>query len=309
MIGVAMRIAQNIGLHRDGDGQEFGAFEAEMRRRLWWQILVLDMKAFEDRGTEPLLTGSSFTTVMPLNVNDEDFSYDSRHPLKPRVGPTQMTLSLLTMDALSTSRKINFGTSNGTRRDLRVEERLDLVEDYARRVKSVLGGFQFLDTEFELPYTMGQYWIHKLRLISHYPLHHQISPSLQVRSRKQGLHVAVKALEVSDFIEQRSNFANITWWFETHLPWHAVAVTLAKITTQPQTSLANRAWQMVENGFARWRSRVIDPKEAMLWGVIGNLRKRAIAARGRESQLSPQSRQVIHLADPGSPLRASILLA
>lgn len=42
LTGVALRIAQRLGLHRDGN--EFGMrpFDAEMRRRLFWQILPLE---------------------------------------------------------------------------------------------------------------------------------------------------------------------------------------------------------------------------------------------------------------------------
>jgi len=110
LIGLALRIAQGLGLHRDGDGQAFSAFEGEIRRRLWWQILALDVKTSEDRGSEPILAETSLNTLMPRNLNDEEFKYDSQHPMDVRTGPTEITLCLLTMDALYTSRKMNFGT-------------------------------------------------------------------------------------------------------------------------------------------------------------------------------------------------------
>ena len=42
LAGLAMRIGQRIGLHRESASREVSVFEAEMRRRLWWQIVIVD---------------------------------------------------------------------------------------------------------------------------------------------------------------------------------------------------------------------------------------------------------------------------
>jgi len=48
--GVAMRIAQRIGLHRDPETLGIDPFNCEMRRRLWNQIWVLDVRSAEFAG-------------------------------------------------------------------------------------------------------------------------------------------------------------------------------------------------------------------------------------------------------------------
>lgn len=47
MIGIAVRIAQTLGLHEECFNKEFSPFEAEMRRRLWWQIVLFDSRMGE----------------------------------------------------------------------------------------------------------------------------------------------------------------------------------------------------------------------------------------------------------------------
>lgn len=44
LLGVAVRIGQGLGLHRDGTSLGLSPFEIEMRRRLWWNIVVLDAR-------------------------------------------------------------------------------------------------------------------------------------------------------------------------------------------------------------------------------------------------------------------------
>jgi hypothetical protein len=174
LIGLAVRIAHGMGLHRDGDGRTFTAFEAEMRRRIWWQILALDMRASEDRGSEPILADNSFNTAMPCNLNDEDFNYNSQHPSHSRTGHTEMTICLLSMDALYTARQIHFRSSTNEPRYLITQERGELVQKYVRRVEcTYLANCDFSDPRTGLLSLIGQYWIYKLLLVLYYPLHHQ----------------------------------------------------------------------------------------------------------------------------------------
>lgn len=302
LIGLAVRIAHGFGLHRDGDGRAFSAFEAEMRRRIWWQILALDMRASEDRGCEPILAETSFNTIMPCNLNDEDFKYDSQHPLHSRTGPTEMTLCLLSMDALCTGRKINFRSPASEPGDLTLQERGELVEQYAKRVESTyLANCNFSNERTKLLCTMGHYWIYKLWLIFHYPLQYRM-PSQQVQSRTQGLQTAVTFLNVNELIEQHPSSAGFAWLFKTYVPWHAVAVVLVELCTQPQGPLADRAWEIIRSRFKDWNGRVADTKEAMLWGPIKNLLKRARVARQHGQELF-QVRQELRPSDMDSMLQ------
>ncbi|KAG7044484.1 mitogen-activated protein kinase kinase kinase [Colletotrichum scovillei] len=50
--GLAVRLAQNFGIHREGSLFGLSTFDIEMRRRLWWQIAVLDAPSAEDYSGE-----------------------------------------------------------------------------------------------------------------------------------------------------------------------------------------------------------------------------------------------------------------
>ncbi|KXJ86571.1 hypothetical protein Micbo1qcDRAFT_34842 [Microdochium bolleyi] len=81
-LGLAIRLAQSLGVHRDGAAffPRMSLFEAEMRRRLWWHLQAQDKRAGEDHG---FVTDSSFVTGssnsngasndqprLPLHVDD-----------------------------------------------------------------------------------------------------------------------------------------------------------------------------------------------------------------------------------------------
>ncbi|EWG46089.1 hypothetical protein FVEG_06682 [Fusarium verticillioides 7600] len=93
--GMVVRIAQKMGYHRDGDYLGLNAFETEMRRRMWWQIILQDAKNALVSGLSHSLLPSSWDTKMPQNVNDADLFPGSIEPVVPREGPTEMAFCLI----------------------------------------------------------------------------------------------------------------------------------------------------------------------------------------------------------------------
>ena len=64
LTGLAVRIAQTLGIHRDGSHFHLKPFEVEMRRRLWWQVCLLDARASEDHGCDPTVIEAQFDTEL-----------------------------------------------------------------------------------------------------------------------------------------------------------------------------------------------------------------------------------------------------
>lgn len=53
--GVCIRIAQKMGLHRDGQLLGLPPFDTEMRSRVWWNIVLLDFRSAISSGFTPSL--------------------------------------------------------------------------------------------------------------------------------------------------------------------------------------------------------------------------------------------------------------
>jgi hypothetical protein len=74
-----------MGLHKGNMPSRIPSFEAEMRRRLWWQILLLDSRAAQLSGLSvDFQTRTYFDSRRPLNVNDSDL-YPEMNVLPPDV--------------------------------------------------------------------------------------------------------------------------------------------------------------------------------------------------------------------------------
>lgn len=83
-----------MGLHRDGEFLGLPPFETEMRRRIWWRILLLDAMYALMSGLGHSLLPRSWDTKPPLNINDSDL-YPTMTTIQPKDSPTDMIFCLI----------------------------------------------------------------------------------------------------------------------------------------------------------------------------------------------------------------------
>ncbi|KAK4085165.1 transcriptional regulator family: Fungal Specific TF [Trichoderma aggressivum f. europaeum] len=94
LTGIAVRIAQRMGLHRDGEGLGLSPYDVQMRRRLFWQLLPLDGYAGQVSGTGISISPNSWDTKPPLNINDAQIYPDMTHQPEELNGASEMIYCL-----------------------------------------------------------------------------------------------------------------------------------------------------------------------------------------------------------------------
>jgi hypothetical protein len=92
LTGTAIRLAECMGLHRDGTHYGLSPVEVHVRRMVWYQLCFLDIRTSEATGPRPQIHQDDFDTKYPLNVNDEDLESDNP-PTEDSDQWTDMTFS------------------------------------------------------------------------------------------------------------------------------------------------------------------------------------------------------------------------
>ncbi|RDW63533.1 hypothetical protein BP6252_11078 [Coleophoma cylindrospora] len=72
MLGIAIRIAERMGINNESDLAKCTALEAEMRRRLWWSLMLFDTRIGELADYKSTKLAPTWDCRIPLNVNDSD---------------------------------------------------------------------------------------------------------------------------------------------------------------------------------------------------------------------------------------------
>ncbi|KEQ74215.1 hypothetical protein M436DRAFT_14441, partial [Aureobasidium namibiae CBS 147.97] len=101
VIGVAVRLAHRLGIHREQNLRSKTIFAAEMSRRLWWQIYLLNrhyVNLCEDIDSSDPAHILIFDTKRPLNLNDADLHPEMTTMPLERDGVTEMLFCSIRYD-------------------------------------------------------------------------------------------------------------------------------------------------------------------------------------------------------------------
>ena len=133
LTGVAVRIAQRMGLHRDGESLGLPPFDVQMRRRLFWQLLPLDGFAGQVSGTGISIAPDSWDTKQPFNLNDAQIYPGMTQQPEEQKGATDMIFCLTRTELAKfysrTGVKMkDAGATIQSRDSAEVEKQIDEVE-------------------------------------------------------------------------------------------------------------------------------------------------------------------------------------
>lgn len=94
LTGVAIRIAQRMGLHREEQTLVLSPFDLEMRRRLFYQLVPLDGVAGRVSRTGISMMPDSWDTKIPSNINDSQIWPGMVEAPLTLTGPSEMMFFL-----------------------------------------------------------------------------------------------------------------------------------------------------------------------------------------------------------------------
>jgi len=98
IIGVAVRLALRMGLHRDSEnvGGSIAPYQGEIRRRIWHLLVQMDLMVSFHIGLPSMVQAVKSDTRVPLNLRDQDFDEDTKElpPSRPETEITGMSYTL-----------------------------------------------------------------------------------------------------------------------------------------------------------------------------------------------------------------------
>ncbi|EXK24169.1 hypothetical protein FOMG_19090 [Fusarium oxysporum f. sp. melonis 26406] len=287
LTGLAVRISQATGLHRDGVHFGLVPFEVEMRRRLWWQVCLLDARASEDHGCDATIVEAHFDTQMPLNVNDADLSPNMTQFPGSRKGFTDMTFCLVGFELANTFRRIQHGPPC-SRNSKPSFEALDgdhkerwINECHQRMEETYLANADLTVPPVWAAATLTRLVMSKMWLMAYHPFQRlDGQPKLSQRIKDKLFLVSVESIEYANQLDNDARTRKWSWLFGTYFQWHSVAFLLSELCSNTQGELVERAWRAMEVLVqTRFGDAQTDPRRAFLWRPLKRLMLKARMAR------------------------------
>lgn len=243
MTGIVIRMALALGLQRDGSN--FGyltPFEIEMRRRVWWGLCMIDVRASEDQGTDYTIALGSFDTEMPLNINTADISPESKEMPPEHEGLTDMSLTRVNFGIVDVSKQMIAQMSKSTS----LEEQSRFLDEIYQRLQDGFLQYQ-TDSESNILYwtsvAITRLVVGKMTLLVFIPvLFGSPNETLSKEIRNKLLVAAIEVAEYNHALNAEPGCQRWRWVFQTYTHWYAIVYILLEISRRAWSPIVERAW-------------------------------------------------------------------
>ncbi|KKY17699.1 putative fungal specific transcription factor domain-containing protein [Phaeomoniella chlamydospora] len=282
LTGVAVRLGQRLGLHRDGLELGLLPFETEMRRRLWWALFGMDTTAAEFFGaawsSRPVLS----STKRPLNINDSDLNPKMRALPAEHVGATEMIFMKLRVDMASFLREAKYerGWFSQGLRDPEIEStQMAAISQFEIQLKEKY--FQYCDPNIPLhlfTLSLGQAAFLALKLVAKHPRRYAGEGLMPKSERDEIFNTSIELIQ--HYLQSISQpyIQPFLWHMNAHFQWHAFAVLVSELCLRVDGEDARIGWDVVERLLVQ-NPEVVNNQKAALHKAVGTLILKAWAAR------------------------------
>src|SRR5437868_3120239 len=227
MLGAAIRIGQRMGIHSEAVNTKLSAHEAEMRRRLWWSLVLFDARIAEQVDFKSTVLGPNWDCKMPLNVGDSGLRVDIKEPPAAQPRPTEALFPVVRSEIAQFLRHSTFFL------DLTCPALKPLVRDYQHVSSSKLDGLvdlsrmiedkylKFCDPENPLQYMTVwtvRGFIAKYQLVEYYMEYSDASPDHREAQREEAMSYALKILECDTKVRASHLTKGYTWLTNYYFP-------------------------------------------------------------------------------------------
>ncbi|KAJ5153056.1 uncharacterized protein N7482_009534 [Penicillium canariense] len=269
--GVALRMAQRIGIHRDGSGYGLSVFETEMRRRIWFQLMVLDATSAQFCGVAAGPFLNTADTKPPMNANDSDLDPRMTEPACEKQGPSEMIFCLARSEFGKWLRRWSNDTGGSSSpwaflssSSMSLSEKDSSIDELENLMEQKFLKYCDLSIPLHLATTMmARSATHYTRLMAHHPRQYRDSSARIPQAEKDIIFKnCLKMAEYADYAQTNPDVQRFAWHMVNHMPWDAMIFMLSEM-----------------------RNRTEPEEKAKVWQIIGNIYGRHVRRMGRKSQM------------------------
>lgn len=281
LTGVAVRIAQGMGLERDGVHLGLPPFETEMRRRIWWQLKMHDFRTGELCGIgkfQNLHTGGE-STNWPTNINDDQLYpgmtslVAESHQLSDAVFVSLKCELLKYAAERVTNLRRQGKTYTPWNPDTIGKDTADIDETF-REIEEILETkyLRYCDPSQPLQLMtmlMARCSINIVRFMSHHPRRWASREQIPHAERQLVWDLCIKLLEQHNMLQSNPKLKQYAWHAPYFQQWHAIIHVLDTLRANPLHANSDKAWKRIGSIYESNPDLIFDMRKPIHVAVGG----------------------------------------
>jgi hypothetical protein len=283
LTGMAVRIAQVMGLERDGTHLGLSPFETEIRRRVWWQIKLHDFRTAEFCGLakfRDMDIGGEQSTRWPTNVNDDQLFPGMSAPPVESDGLTDFAFfaARCEMSKFAAGRVATFRQQG---KDVS-QMNLDKSGNNKEEKRAVVNKLQELIETKYLRYCdpsqplhlvtmlVARYGLNVVRFLTNHPRGWGSIEQTPLEERQTVWEVSLKLLEQHNMVQSNPFIKQFAWNAPYFRQWHAFLHVLDVLRAEPLKADAEKAWRLVSETYDNTPDMITNMRKP-IHAAVGNL--------------------------------------
>ncbi|GAM35405.1 nucleoside-diphosphate-sugar epimerase family protein [Talaromyces pinophilus] len=279
---IVVRVAQRLGVHRDGGHLGLSPFESEIRRRLWWHICILDRLCSEDQGTDTQIWPDMFDTKLPSNIDGDNLTPDLTTLPGQQEGYTDITLCIINCEVISSL----YWSGKSLHKDAKQvssSEKGNIISNLADRLETQYLRKLDLDSPIQwMTAVIGRLMLSTAWLVNRLNVARADQTSNKT-TNDEIFHMALEILKFATLLQNKETTAPWDWISKTYKHRNVAAFVLSELCVRPITPETEHAWEVVSQLCNQWLSEDSQTQtHAMLHKPLARLMKRATLARRKK---------------------------
>ncbi|EFX01835.1 fungal specific transcription factor domain containing protein [Grosmannia clavigera kw1407] len=311
LVSAAIRMAECMGLHRDGQALCLTPLEVHIRRLLWHQLCFLDIRTCEAQGPRPTIRADDYDTRLPLNCREEDLQIASSRSPSPSSAWTPMLLAVIRFDINEMMRVVWNDRRRLEAHRISLADVMTKIEHFRRHIFAKYepllepSDCDSNNTAASRRYTrlVMQLLVFRLHVMVLHPYHANTTTPLPDDLTSILLKSGVMIVETAAQIETNPSFAPWRWYGGTYQQYQVALLLATEVFFRPDSPFHQRIWRCLHFVFDVDPSRPSQEKsKAILREIMHKTavytQQRCMRALTNIAQAVPDRQTVRHASTP-----------
>lgn len=286
LLGIAVRIAQRMGLHIESRNAVCTAFKAELRRRVWWALALFDARVSEMADHKNSILSPIWDCKIPANVNDFAIGPEIKQYPMTHGFPTESIFTVVRSELADFTRHCAFHLDFTTPAfKIIVKEAstsLDLGNDDLNALEQRIQEkyLKFCNPENALQFMTiwtARSILAKNRLLQHYSRHSRSGNQQTDEQRDMAISYTLDMIESDTTIAKNPLVKGYLWLVNTYFPFPAYIHLVQDLRRRPRAKLVERCWQSMNENYGS-RFATLDEQKNPFFKILGKQVLQAWAA-------------------------------